>query len=78
MTGLAGAWVVNHFAGFRLVACYVAELPPTPLLEAMGFRHEAIGENVWLVVPNDTGVFHGARPNETASGACIRYRSIWT
>ena len=27
---------------------------------ALSFREDARGANVWLVVPNDEGVFHGA------------------
>jgi hypothetical protein len=59
-TGLAAAWLLNHFAGFRLVVLYVAQLPPEEARQAMGFHDESRGENVWLVVPNDEGVFHGA------------------
>jgi len=60
VTGLAGAWLLNQFAGFRLVAIYVANMPSTEAQQAMGFREESRGENVWLVVPNDSGVFDGA------------------
>jgi DNA-binding MarR family transcriptional regulator len=63
-TGLAGAWLLNQFAGFRLVVFYVAQLPSAESQQAMGFREESRGENVWLVVPNDEGVFHGAAERE--------------
>jgi hypothetical protein len=63
-TGLAGAWLVNAFAGFRLVVVYVSQLPSPQVQQAMGFREESRGENVWLVVPNDEGVFHGATERE--------------
>ncbi|MGO8696645.1 MAG: hypothetical protein ACLQVY_02855 [Limisphaerales bacterium] len=59
-TGLAGAWLLNQFAGFRLVAFYVGQIPPAEARQAMGFHEEQKGENVWLVVPNDEGVFDGA------------------
>lgn len=59
-TGLAGAWLINQFAGFRLVVFYVGQMPSTVALNEMGFHEEQRGENVWLVVPNDEGVFHGA------------------
>lgn len=59
-TALAEAWLLNPFAGFRLVAFYVAQVPSSETQLAMGFREESHGENVWLVVPNDDGVFHGA------------------
>ncbi len=58
-TGLAAAWLLNQFAGFRLVAFYVGRLPSFETLQEMGFHQEQRGENVWLVVPNDEGVFHG-------------------
>ena len=63
-TGLAGAWLLNQFSGFRLVVFYVAQLPSAEAQQAMGFREESRGENVWLVVPNDEGVFHGAAERE--------------
>jgi len=63
-TGLAGAWLLNQFSGFRLVVFYVARLPSAEAQQAMGFREESRGENVWLVVPNDEGVFHGAAERE--------------
>ena len=63
-TGLAGAWLLNQFAGFRLVAFYLAQVPSAEAEQALGFREESRGENVWLVVPNDEGVFHGAVERE--------------
>ena len=59
-TGLAGAWLLEQFSGFRLVVCYVGQMPSSEAKQAMGFHEEQRGENVWLVVPNDEGVFHGA------------------
>ncbi|MEQ1903870.1 MAG: MarR family transcriptional regulator [Pirellulaceae bacterium] len=61
-TGLAGAWLLDRFAGFRLVTIYVTDLPST--LDKLGFREEQRGENVWLVVPNDEGVFQGVTKQE--------------
>ena len=59
-TGLAAAWLLNRFTGFRIVTVYLAE-PPTPqLLQSLGFREGEQGSNAWLVVPNDEGVFQGA------------------
>jgi hypothetical protein len=64
VTGLAGAWLLDQFAGFRLVVFYVGQLPPAEVQQEMGFHEEARGENVWLVVPNDEGVFHGAEERD--------------
>ncbi len=59
-SGLGAAWLITRFAGFRLVTVYLREQPPVALLEGLPFREEARGANVWLVIPNDEGVFHGA------------------
>ena len=60
VTGLAGAWLVTHFTGFRLVVFFVEQNPSEAVRKTIGFHEEERGENVWLVVPNDVGVFHGA------------------
>lgn len=63
-TGLAAAWLLNRFAGFRIVTIYLASPPEAPLLELLGFREAEPGANTWLVVPNDDGVFQGAREQQ--------------
>ena len=60
-TGLAAAWLLTGFATYRLATMYVADEPTPELLGAVGFRPEERGANTWLVVPNDDGVFRGAR-----------------
>ena len=64
VTGLAGAWLLNQFAGFRLTTVYVGQMPSAETLQQIGFHKETRGENVWLVVPNDEGVFQGAGEHE--------------
>jgi hypothetical protein len=59
-SGLAAAWLITRFACFRLVTFYLREQTSAELLDGLSFREEARGANVWLVVPNDEGVFHGA------------------
>jgi len=59
-TGLAAAWLLDRFAGFRTATFYLTEDPSSELLDFLSFREEKRGANVWLVVPNDVGVFHGA------------------
>jgi hypothetical protein len=59
-TGLAAAWLLTKFSGFRLTTMYVAERPASEILESLGFREEERGANVWIVVPKDEGVFQGA------------------
>jgi hypothetical protein len=61
LTGLAGAWSYTHFAGFRLVTAYVETLPTAVQLKAIDFVEQDRGSNVWLVLPNDRGVFDGLR-----------------
>jgi hypothetical protein len=63
-TGLAGAWLCTGFAGFRLVVIYVAEIPGKEVCQEMGFHEMERGENIWLVQPNDAGVFHGSAQRE--------------
>ena len=63
-TGLAGAWLWTQFAGFRLVTFYVDQAPDEQLRRDVGFHEEESGSNVWLIVPNDAGVFHGASRRE--------------
>jgi hypothetical protein len=63
-TGLAGAWLCSGFAGFRLVVVYVAEMPGKEVCQEMGFHEMERGENIWLVQPNDAGVFHGSAVRE--------------
>ncbi len=63
-TGLSAAWQLTHFASFRIGTFFLAD-PPTPgLREHLGFREEPRGANLWLVLPNDTGVFQGAEARD--------------
>ncbi|MCB9599935.1 MAG: MarR family transcriptional regulator [Sandaracinus sp.] len=59
-TGLSAAWQMTHFATFRVATFYVASELDPDLEERMGFRGDSRGANLWLVVPNDPGVFAGA------------------
>ena len=59
-TGLAAAWALTRFAAFRITTFYLPADPSPELLDRLGFREDARGANLWLVVPNDAGVFQGA------------------
>lgn len=60
-TGLAGAWLLTHFAAFRLTTFYLKEIPSSDLLKELKITGQSkSGGNVWLIVPNDDGVFAGA------------------
>ncbi|WP_437324971.1 type IV toxin-antitoxin system AbiEi family antitoxin [Sorangium sp. So ce381] len=63
-TGLAAAWQLTHFAAFRIATFFLAAHPSKELKEKLGFREEARGANFWLVVPNDIGVFQGAKSRD--------------
>ena len=64
-TGLAGAWLLAHFAAFRTVAFYLREFPSPELLKELKITEQSkTGANVWLVVPNDEGVFEGVSVRE--------------
>lgn len=60
-TGLGAAWVYSRFAAFRIATVYLAEEPPDKLIKDLSFKKEPRGSNIWLVVPNDEGVFHGLK-----------------
>lgn len=63
-TGLGAAWLYTHFANFRLATFYLPNAPGDKLSSELGFREDEKGANIWLVVPNDEGVFHGAEAQE--------------
>ena len=60
VTGLAAAWCLNRFAAFRTATVYLRQELSSDVAATLSFREDARGANVWLVVPNDEGVFHGA------------------
>ena len=60
-TGLSAAWLYTRFAAFRLVTIYLSSMPTRNLLKAMEFSDEPKGANLWLVLPDDEGVFHGSQ-----------------
>jgi hypothetical protein len=43
-------------------------MPSAEATQEMGFHEQPRGENVWLVVPNDEGVFHGAAERDGIRG----------
>lgn len=63
-TGLCGAWVYTHFANFRLATFYLSHVPADELSHTLGFREDDRGANIWLVIPNDEGAFHGSEVRE--------------
>jgi len=63
-TGLSAAWQLTHFATFRITTFFLDEEPDEGLKDKLGFREESRGANLWLVVPNDAGVFQGAESRD--------------
>lgn len=61
VTGLSAAWLYNSFAAFRLATVYLSSMPSRYLLNEIEFSDEPKGANLWLVVPDDEGVFHGGQ-----------------
>lgn len=59
-TGLSAAWQLSRFAAFRIATFFIDEPLSDELRAKLGFREEPRGANLWLVVPNDAGVFQGA------------------
>lgn len=64
VTGLGAAWLLSKFAAFRTVTLFVRDMPSPEILRLIGFRAEPSGANIWLVLPNDEGVFHGSLDRE--------------
>jgi len=60
VTGLAAAWLLTEFAGFRLLTVYASGVPQEDVLRLLSIHPEERGANVWLVTPKDDGVLHGA------------------
>ena len=67
VTGLGAAWLLTHFAGFRISTIFFHNQPDEDLLNKLGFREEERGSNTWLVVPNDESIFWDAN----------QYENIW-
>jgi len=63
-TGLSAAWAYTRAAGFRTASVYIREPPPNAVLDALGFREDTRAPNLTLLLPDDEGVFVGARPVE--------------
>ena len=73
VTGLGAAWLLSRFAAFRLATFYLRQFPDDQLLDDLGIWRTDQGENLWLVLPNDEGVFHNAgRGQEVVSVAPIQ------
>lgn len=60
-TALAAAWQLTHFAAYRTATFFVTDEPSEELKTSLGFLADARGANLWLVAPNDAGVFDAAR-----------------
>ncbi|MEO6599735.1 MAG: type IV toxin-antitoxin system AbiEi family antitoxin [Polyangiaceae bacterium] len=63
-TGLAAAWELTHFAMFRIATFFLESEPSPSVLKRLSFRDDERGANVWLAIPNDSGVFLGARERD--------------
>jgi hypothetical protein len=59
VTGLSAAWILTSFARYRITTIYLDEDPDDALKREIGLREDPTGANVWLVIPNDDGVFQG-------------------
>lgn len=68
-TGMSAAWHLQHFAAFRIASFFIDAPLDEELRAKLGFREEPRGANLWLVVPNDAGVFQGA--TEQAGVRCV-------
>lgn len=57
-TGLSAAWLLTRFTRFRITTFCLSRQPGEDLKREIGLREDPKGANVWLVVPNDEGVFY--------------------
>lgn len=64
VSGLSAAWLYTRYAAFRLVTVYLSSMPSQSLLKEMEFSDEPKGANLWLVLPDDEGVFHGSQAQD--------------
>ena len=72
-TGLAAAWALTRHADFRMTTLYVR----APLVDPEHHGLHAVdrGENVWLLLPRDEGVFDGG---VTAAGVpCVSPAQVY-
>jgi hypothetical protein len=60
-TGLSAAWLYTNFAAYRLATVYMSSMPTQALLKRIEFVEESKGANLWLVLPDDEGVFQGSQ-----------------
>ncbi len=74
-TGLAAAWQLTRFAAFRIATFFVREAPSAELKQSLGLREDPRGANLWLVVPNDAGVFLGAE--QRGGIRCVHPVQAW-
>jgi len=78
-TGLGAAWLLNQFAGFRIVTFYLRRGEVCRLSNLNehlpGFRNDSPGANLWLVEPNDEGVFQGAQ--SVGDVPCVHPIQVW-
>lgn len=69
LTGMPAAWFYVHHAGYHLVTLYIDAWPDASALEDVGWRDQEEGGNVWLLRPNDAGVFYGS--SERGGYPCV-------
>lgn len=75
LTGLAAGWLMAPFAGYRLVTVYLRKSPGDKLFQRLKWHEEKRGANLWLIRPNDEGVFHGAQ--NVKSMVCVGPVQVW-
>lgn len=63
-TGLSAAYCIEPFANYRIATLYVDAVIDETLLDDLEVREADRGWNLWLVEPNDAGVFEGAHERQ--------------
>lgn len=63
-TGLSAAYLLDPFANYRIATFFVDSPLTDELLSQLDLREAERGGNIWLVSPNDHGVFQGVETYE--------------
>lgn len=75
VTGLPAAWRMAPMSQYRLVTLYVRGEPGAELLDGLGFRPQPRGANLWILAPDDEGVFDGG--DEWDGVPCVSPLQVW-
>lgn len=68
-TALVAAWLRDSFARYRISTVYLSSPPSPQFLDTLAFEEGSRGANLWLVTPDDEGVFQDVE--DVGGMACV-------